>query len=148
MSDISSVEKVPVVGGGNGVNQPDSPYGRVADLENLKRQFPQNRPAGPLGQPGQQPPTQAEISVPPPGSPGVGMSGRGESPVPGLPRGLFRDTDFPTSGVTGELPAPPAAPAIGPNPAHLQVYEALRQSDDPEAREWAEMMLELHGEGN
>lgn len=142
MSDIP--ERVPVPGrpGQNGVNQPDSPYGDVAQLDRLKQSL--GPPGGGRGTmpPPDQGPAPVEQTVPPAGNP---QGAPGESPVPGLPRGLFRETDNPSISVA-DAPAPiPAQPGQNYSAAQsrLRIIDALTQSDNPRVREWAEMVREL-----
>lgn len=151
MSDIGP-DQVPVPGGGTGVNQPESPYGAVADLNRLKQQFPQaaqgagplpTAPPGPFGPPG----------TLPPGASGGGFSQGGSTsgPLPGLPEGILAPTDRPEVPVNAPLAEPMPAADMGavvtPSQNRMRILEALRQSEDPETREWAEMMIRLLTQG-
>lgn len=152
MSDIGP-DQIPVPGGGTGVNQPEKPYGQVADLNKLRQSFPQGAqgagplppaPGGPLGPPG----------APPPGGGGSGQpfkpGGGGGGPLPGLPAGIMDPTSEPGVPVDTPLSPPPGGPmgapggaVVTPSQNRLRIIEALRQSDDPETKEWAEMMIRL-----
>lgn len=143
---MTDLDKVPVPSGGNGVNQPETPYGDIATLERLKSQLgPPGGQAGAMPPPGEAPPPDPISGVPPAGNPGGG--GR-ESPLPGLPAGILNPSDRPNEPVDNELAGAigdgvsGAAAATGAQ-RRLQVIMALSQSDDPEVREWAQMVMEL-----
>lgn len=137
-------EKVPIPGNKTGVNQPDSPYGDVAELERLKGELgpPRATPTALPPAAGNPAPPQAGVPLAPPGSP----RGPAEtSPVEGIPAPMFDPTQRP------DIPAstPPANPDAGrvqtatDQQRRLQVLYALSESSNPVVREWAEIQLEL-----
>ncbi len=135
------VEKVPVPGGGTGVNQPESPYGSVVDLQRLRKQFPQSQTPGALPPPGGPPQPKPERAVPPAGNP---VGSPGQSPVPGIPGPMFNPTTTPGAAVqAGTTFARGPVAQQGPSQRHLQVLDALAQSDDEEASEWARLVIEM-----
>lgn len=153
MSDIGP-DQIPVPGGGSGVNQPAKPYGSVADLDRLKQQFPQGaQGAGPLPQ--APPGPLGPVGSPPAGGTFDPGGDGGTGPLPGLPAGILDPTtmpDVPVDTPLAEPLGPPGAPPGGGAPLtpaqnRLRIIEALRQSDDPDTREFAEMMIRMLTQG-
>lgn len=145
---MAEIDQVPVPGGGTGVSQPDSPYGAIADLDRLKAELPTaaggagpmaQGPGGPLGPAGS----------PPMGGGGGGFapSEGGGGPLDGLPPSIADPTTMPDVAVDSPLAPDSTGSQMGgplsPSQNRLRVLEALRQSDDTETKEWAEMMLRL-----
>lgn len=139
-----SIEKVPIPGDKTGVNQPASPYGDVAQLDELKSKLGPpgaGGPGGPGGPPAP-PPDEPRRNVPPPGD----LQGAPQdSPFPGLPASIGAQSDRP--GVDPSTPMTPGAPgpgaAVDATQRRMQVIIALQQSDNEAVVEWADMVLEL-----
>jgi hypothetical protein len=142
------LDKVPIPGGGTGVNQPETPYGDIATLDKLKKDLGPPGAAGPGGAlpppggPGD-PAAEGGAPLPPAGDPN---GTPGESPLPGLPSGILNPTDQPGvpvgSPLGSSIGAAPGA-AVDAVQRRLQVVTALQQSDNPRIREWANIVLEL-----
>ena len=146
---MAELDKVPVPdpkGVKTGVNQPDSPYGEVADLRRLRQQMgpPDGRGAAPQGgeDPGQ------VVPLPPQGDFGGGSSSEG--PLPGLPRRIADPTNRPGVPVGSNAPADldrgPSqlmGAVVDAKQKRLQIITALALSDNPTTREWARLVLEL-----
>ncbi|NNM34016.1 MAG: hypothetical protein HKO53_13160 [Gemmatimonadetes bacterium] len=142
---MAELDKVPVPGGGSGVNQPDSPYGDVVELDRLKQELgPPGANPGAPPQVGAAPPgSTPENPVPPRGNPAQGRGG--ESPLPGLPAGLLRPTEQPDIPPDTPMESTPlrGGAAVDGAQRRLRVISALALSDNPQVREWAVMVLRL-----
>jgi len=146
MAEPLDVDKGAVPPGGN-VNKPASgTYGEGAALDRLKRALP-----GVNAQPGQTPPQGPDpgrVAALPPagkgpnGAPGGGAAG---SPIPGIPAPIIRPSDRPNVPVSAQAPevAGEAIPTMVQAEGRLRVIAALQQSDDPDTREWANLVMEM-----
>lgn len=138
---MSEIDKVPIPGGGTGVNQPETPYGDIATLDRLKKEL--GPPGGGVMPPaGEAPPSvEGATSVPPAGDPN---GSPGESPLPGLPASILNPTERPEISPTTPLQNPQ-----GPGPSRVGVQQRLhvittfQMSDSPIIREFADMAVEL-----
>jgi len=140
MSDIPTpiADQIPVPEGN--VNEPASgTQGDKAAVGRLRQALP------PIpGTPAPAPPGPVEGAVPVPPR-GQGPRGQGgESPIPGVPAPILRPSDRPDTPVTAPLEGAPGSsvPSMAPDPPTIRVLQALTQSNDAEAREWAELVLQ------
>lgn len=141
MSDIQPpiADQIPVPGGN--VNEPASgTQGDKIDVERLRQALP---PIPGTPSPGQGPGSGPVAPLPPRGAGPVGASP--DSAVPGIPGPILDPTNRPGSPLDSPVSGVPGGgvPEMTPQQDRMRIISALAQSDDPEVREWAELVQQM-----